>query len=416
MDPVVRLHYVEVATADLGEGRSDLQLLLDALDEQWSLDRPGGGHRSAGRPAAGPGRRPARRHGRCPRRQLGHRGLARFRRPGLRRRRRRRLDDHRRPPLRARQRRGAGDGRSHEPPDPLRRGPDEPGVVRDDEPRRTGAADGGGAAGGRRAGRRAHRGRPASSGTTCSTWWPWATRSCTTSCSASIRRRWGRRRSRWPPTCPWTPGPRTSAVGCRRARLHLLPCIAGHVGADAAAAILAEGPHRSDDVQLLVDVGTNAEIVLGCRSWLLAASSPTGPALEGAQISCGQRATPGAIERVRIDRDTLEPRYRVVGSDIWSDDAALRGEPARRRRHRGVRLRDHRGRRRAVPGRGARRRRHHRRRARPIAPRGSSPDGRVFAYVLRDARRRTGRRCASRRTTSAPSSSPRPRCRPASGC
>ncbi len=112
-------------------------------------------------------------------------------------------------------------------------------------------------------------------------------------------------------------------IGCPRARLHLLPCIAGHVGADASAAILAEGPHRSDDVQLLVDVGTNAEIVLGCRSWLLAASSPTGPALEGAQISCGQRATPGAIERVRIDRDTLEPRYRVVGSEVWSDDPAF---------------------------------------------------------------------------------------------
>ncbi len=109
-------------------------------------------------------------------------------------------------------------------------------------------------------------------------------------------------------------------VRCRRARLHVLPCIAGHVGADAAAAILAEGPHRSDEVQLLVDVGTNAEIVLGQRQWLLAASSPTGPALEGAQISCGQRATPGAIERVRIDRDTLEPRIRVVGGDRWSDE------------------------------------------------------------------------------------------------
>ena len=65
------------------------------------------------------------------------------------------------------------------------------------------------------------------------------------------------------------------------------PCIAGHVGADTAAAILAEGPHRSDELQLLVDVGTNAEIVFGNARHVLAASSPTGPAFEGAQISAG---------------------------------------------------------------------------------------------------------------------------------
>jgi len=104
------------------------------------------------------------------------------------------------------------------------------------------------------------------------------------------------------------------------ARLYILPCIAGHVGADAAAAVLSEGPHRGTAVQLLVDVGTNAEIVLGSRGRLLAASSPTGPAFEGAQISSGQRAAPGAIERMRIDRETLEPRFRVIGSDIWSDE------------------------------------------------------------------------------------------------
>jgi uncharacterized 2Fe-2S/4Fe-4S cluster protein (DUF4445 family) len=104
------------------------------------------------------------------------------------------------------------------------------------------------------------------------------------------------------------------------ARVYALPCIAGHVGADAAAATLAEGPHRGDAIQLLVDVGTNAEIVLGNRHRLLAASSPTGPAFEGAEISSGQRAAPGAIERVRIDPDTLEARYRVIGSDLWSDD------------------------------------------------------------------------------------------------
>ena len=109
------------------------------------------------------------------------------------------------------------------------------------------------------------------------------------------------------------------------ARVYLLPCIAGHVGADTAGVVLSEAPHEQDTVNLLVDVGTNAEIVLGNRERLLAASSPTGPAFEGAQISCGQRAAPGAIERVRIDPETLEPRFRVIGTDEWSDDEAFAG-------------------------------------------------------------------------------------------
>ena len=104
------------------------------------------------------------------------------------------------------------------------------------------------------------------------------------------------------------------------ARIYVLPCIAGHVGADTAGMILAERPDLAEPLTLLVDVGTNAEIVLGNRARLVACSSPTGPAFEGAQISCGQRAAPGAIERVRIDRNTLEPRYRVIGSELWSDD------------------------------------------------------------------------------------------------
>ena len=108
------------------------------------------------------------------------------------------------------------------------------------------------------------------------------------------------------------------------ARAYVLPCIAGHVGADAAGVILAEAPHRAEEVSLVVDVGTNAEIVLGNRTRLLAASSPTGPAFEGAQISCGQRAAPGAIERVRIAPETLEPRVKVVGCDAWSDEPAFR--------------------------------------------------------------------------------------------
>jgi uncharacterized 2Fe-2S/4Fe-4S cluster protein (DUF4445 family) len=105
----------------------------------------------------------------------------------------------------------------------------------------------------------------------------------------------------------------------RNARIYVLPCIAGHVGADAAGMVLAERPDLGDELTLLVDVGTNAEIVLGNRARLVACSSPTGPAFEGAQISCGQRAAPGAIERVRIDPKTLEPRFKVIGCDLWSD-------------------------------------------------------------------------------------------------
>ncbi len=104
------------------------------------------------------------------------------------------------------------------------------------------------------------------------------------------------------------------------ATVYSLPCIAGHVGADACGAVLSEGPHRGDALQLLVDVGTNAELVLGNRQRLLAASSPTGPAFEGAQVSSGQRAAPGAIERVRVDRSTLEPRFSVIGQEGWSND------------------------------------------------------------------------------------------------
>ena len=113
------------------------------------------------------------------------------------------------------------------------------------------------------------------------------------------------------------------------ARVYTLPCIAGHVGADAAGVILAERPDLSDKLTLLVDVGTNAEIVLGNRSRLLACSSPTGPAFEGAQISCGQRAAPGAIERVRIDPATLEARFKVIGSDLWSDEPGFEQAVAR---------------------------------------------------------------------------------------
>ncbi len=104
------------------------------------------------------------------------------------------------------------------------------------------------------------------------------------------------------------------------ARIYVLPCIAGHVGADTAGVVLSEAPYLRDEITLIVDIGTNAEIVLGNRERLLAASSPTGPAFEGAQISSGQRAAPGAVERVRIDRTSLEPRFKVIGCDLWSNE------------------------------------------------------------------------------------------------
>ena len=104
------------------------------------------------------------------------------------------------------------------------------------------------------------------------------------------------------------------------ARSYILPCIAGHVGADAAAVALSEAPDKSEDLVLIVDVGTNAEIQLGNKDKVLACSSPTGPAFEGAQISAGQRAAPGAIERVEIDPVTKDPRFRIIGSDLWSNE------------------------------------------------------------------------------------------------
>ncbi|MCP4358671.1 MAG: DUF4445 domain-containing protein [Chloroflexi bacterium] len=106
----------------------------------------------------------------------------------------------------------------------------------------------------------------------------------------------------------------------KSANVHVLPAEAGHVGADNVAVLLAEEPHHQDKMTLTVDVGTNAEIVLGNRERLYSASSPTGPAFEGAQISYGMRAAPGAIERVRIDSETKTARFRVIGEKRWSDD------------------------------------------------------------------------------------------------
>jgi len=105
-----------------------------------------------------------------------------------------------------------------------------------------------------------------------------------------------------------------------KTRLSFLPLIAGHVGADTAAAYLSQMETMHSETTLLVDIGTNAEIMLAKGGRVYATSSPTGPAFEGAEISSGVRATYGAIERVRIDKDTLAVRYKVIGCDAWSDE------------------------------------------------------------------------------------------------
>jgi ferredoxin len=236
------------------------------------------------------------------RRQAHHRHLAGLPRPRLRARHRHRLDHHRRPPDQPVHRRGLRVGRADEPADPLRRGPDEPGVLRDDEPRRRQGDDCGGARGhqhaGARGGRRGrHRGLRHSRGGGGR-----QSRSCTICFSASIRPSSAARRFALATGLAVTRPAREFDLEVNPGGyVYLLPCIAGHVGADAAGVVLSESPHLSDDIMLVVDVGTNAEIILGNRDRLLACSSPTGPAFEGAQISCGQRAAPGAIDRVRID-------------------------------------------------------------------------------------------------------------------
>ena len=103
--------------------------------------------------------------------------------------------------------------------------------------------------------------------------------------------------------------------------VYTVPCIGGHVGADAASVLIAEQPQKLKDTNtLLIDIGTNAEILLAKGEEIFACSCPTGPALEGAQISAGQRAAPGAIERVRIDPITKEPSFKVIGCEQWSNE------------------------------------------------------------------------------------------------
>jgi uncharacterized 2Fe-2S/4Fe-4S cluster protein (DUF4445 family) len=101
------------------------------------------------------------------------------------------------------------------------------------------------------------------------------------------------------------------------AYVHVLPNEAGFVGADNVGVLIAEEPYKKDEIELIIDIGTNGELVLGNKEKLISSSCATGPALEGAQLAYGMRAAPGAIERIKIDYDTHEVDYKVIGRDAW---------------------------------------------------------------------------------------------------
>jgi len=104
------------------------------------------------------------------------------------------------------------------------------------------------------------------------------------------------------------------------ANTHVLPVEAGFVGADNVGVLLAEEPYHQDDLLLIIDIGTNGELVMGNRKKLMSASCATGPALEGAHIKYGMRAVPSAIERIQIDPRTWNVRFKVVGKDGWNEE------------------------------------------------------------------------------------------------
>ena len=104
------------------------------------------------------------------------------------------------------------------------------------------------------------------------------------------------------------------------AYIHVLPIEAGFVGADNVGVLIAEEPYNQDKMVLVIDIGTNGELLMGNRDKICSTSCATGPAFEGAQIKFGMRAAPGAIEVVQIDPETREPRYKVIGKTEWHTD------------------------------------------------------------------------------------------------
>ncbi len=104
------------------------------------------------------------------------------------------------------------------------------------------------------------------------------------------------------------------------AYVHVLPIEAGFVGADNVGVLIAEEPYNQDEMLLIIDIGTNGELLLGNRKKLLSTSCATGPAFEGAEIRHGMRAAAGAIEKITIDPGTKEVRFKVIGNEGWNTE------------------------------------------------------------------------------------------------
>jgi uncharacterized 2Fe-2S/4Fe-4S cluster protein (DUF4445 family) len=104
------------------------------------------------------------------------------------------------------------------------------------------------------------------------------------------------------------------------AYVHILPIEAGFVGADNVGVLLTERPYDQDAMELVIDIGTNGELVLGNRHKLISSSCATGPAFEGAEIKFGCRAAPGAIEKIKIDPETKEVRFKVIDREEWNTE------------------------------------------------------------------------------------------------
>ncbi|MCP4666875.1 MAG: DUF4445 domain-containing protein, partial [Deltaproteobacteria bacterium] len=116
---------------------------------------------------------------------------------------------------------------------------------------------------------------------------------------------------------------RTRGVGIKispGAYVHVLPIEAGFVGADNVGVLIAEEPYHQDSIELIIDIGTNGEIIFGNRKRLISASCATGPAFEGAELKFGMRAAPGAIEKIEIDKETREVRFKVIDEERWNTE------------------------------------------------------------------------------------------------